>query len=95
MSQTVFRYEVPIDDQWHTHNLTGAILHVASRKRDTVEFWALSTTGAPITRSFRVFGTGQEVPNTAKWRGTALSPADPARLLPAGQFAWHLFEAVA
>jgi len=82
----VYRYTVPIDDQWHAHDLSGAILHVDCRNYDVAEFWALSTGGPPITRHFRVFGTGHTVPGSATHHGTALSPGD-------GMFVWHLFEA--
>lgn len=85
--KSVYRYQVPVDDQWHEHNLIGAILHVHCRTVDVVEFWALSTAGVPMTRSFRVFGTGQGIPDATEWRGTALSPGE--------QLVWHLFEAIA
>lgn len=42
MSRRVLRYEVPVDDQWHRVDLDvhDYIVHVASRRADTVEFWA-------------------------------------------------------
>lgn len=82
--RAVFRYGVPVDDRWHTHALTGAVLHVDCRQPDLVEVWALHTGGPGLPRVFRVFGTGQPVPPVARHVGTALA-AD-------GVLVWHLFE---
>lgn len=70
--RSVWRYEVPIDDQAHALALTGVPLCVASGAtiRD-VEFWAEHTEGAPETkRWFQVFGTGHLVPSGAVYCGT-------------------------
>lgn len=34
----VFRYEVPVDDQWHAIEFDGDIVHVAARDPGYVEF---------------------------------------------------------
>lgn len=83
---TIHRYEVPVDDQWHALELSGAILHVASRRPEVVEVWAL-VAGPEMRREFRVFGTGQPLPediDVHMYRGTALA-AD-------GRLVWHLWE---
>lgn len=54
----VYRYEVPVDDRWHVLELTGDILHVASRSPEVVEFWALANQDPPVRHRLRVFGTG-------------------------------------
>jgi hypothetical protein len=90
----VYRYEVPIDDQWHACDLSGAILHVDCRRYDAVEFWALSTDGPQIARHFRVFGTGHPVPADAVPCGSALSPHG-GFAAERGELVWHLFEAKA
>jgi hypothetical protein len=81
----ILRYEVPVDDQWHQHDLSGAVLHVASRRPEVVEVWALDGGGATYPRRFRVYGTGQ--PIDGEWRhiGTALAVE--------GVLVWHLAEA--
>lgn len=80
----IYRYEIPVDDAWHPVELPDAILHVASRRAEVVEVWALDT-GAPIAvRHFRVFGTGHPLPDEQlRHVGTALAP---------GGLVWHLME---
>jgi len=58
----IYRYEVPVDDQWHTIELSGRVLSTGCRKPGVVEFWAISGENPPYERSFRVVGTGQEIP---------------------------------
>lgn len=84
----VFRYEIPVDGEWHDLELSGQILQVASRKPDLVELWAFQGADLPRARRLQAFGTGQPLPeDTAVLHvGTALAP---------GGFVWHLFEAVA
>lgn len=80
----IFRFVVPIDDQWHELPATGPVLHVAARRFDAIEFWALAPgpDGPPAGRRFRVVGTGQPIPSDATYHGTAL----------AGGLVWHLVE---
>jgi hypothetical protein len=87
VSARIYRYTVPLDDEWHEIALSGAILHVAARQfRDTVEFWALYSDDKPDRpREFRVFGTGTGHPLTEdrmEHRGTALID----------ELVWHLME---
>jgi hypothetical protein len=82
----IYRYEVPVDGQWHDLELTGTVLHVASRQPDAVEIWALQGCDAPTGHRYQVFGTGQPLPETAMAHvGTALAP---------GGLVWHLIEAM-
>ena len=80
----VFRSTVPVDDQWHTIELGGPILHIATRGEDYVEVWFLDD---PATvahdRTFRVYGTGQ-LGVEGEHVGTAITPS--------GRLVWHLFE---
>lgn len=85
--QQIYQYEVPVDDQEHSFELTDSPSAVGCRVADKMEFWALRRTGAPVrTRIFRVFGTWQDIPEQWSWTGTAVSPD--------GTFVWHLHEAV-
>lgn len=85
MANTIYRYEVPVDDQWHELRLSGAVLHVACRRPDTVELWALHTEGPELHRAFRVFGTGQPLPpEPTRHVGTALAAE--------GRLVWHVME---
>jgi hypothetical protein len=85
VNAAIYRYEVPVDDRWHTVQLSGEILHVASRDPRAVEIWAWSTDGPSAMRTFRVFGTGQPVLDETRHVGTAIPPG--------GQLVWHLLEA--
>jgi hypothetical protein len=81
MTETIYRYEVPVDDKPHTLELSGKILHVGCRHADTVEVWALESGGQLIERTFRVVGTGQPLPDGwTRHVGTAIAPV------------WHLLE---
>lgn len=80
----IYRYEIPVDDNWHNIPLSGAILHVATRQPDRVELWALNSGGSKADRMFRVYGTGQPIPDGAVHIGTAI--------IPGGLLVWHLFE---
>lgn len=82
---TIYRYEVPVDDQWHTLELSGAILHVAARRPEVVELWAFESGGPRMRREFRVFGTGQPMPeeiDVHMHRGTALADGPRRRARP-------------
>lgn len=80
---SVYRYEVPVDDRWHTHFLSGAVLHVGGRRVDTVEIWVLNSGGPELRREFRAFGTGQPLPSDCgRHVGTIVHH----------QLVWHLFE---
>ncbi|WP_435111896.1 DUF7352 domain-containing protein [Nocardiopsis synnemataformans] len=84
---TIFRYEVPVDDRWHTLRLSGEILHVAARRANAVELWAMSTDDGRdgVDREFRVVGTGLLLPEGRHtYRGTAI--------VPGGLLVWHLLE---
>lgn len=85
----VLRYEVPVDDEWHTITLRSTILCVASRDPRVVELWAVDSDGAEPERpyEYRVFGTGHLLPfrigDPAEHVGTAITAG--------GSLVWHLF----
>lgn len=95
MTRRMLRYQVPADDEWHTVELkAGASVFIAAhseRGPDRVDFWAegdLDENFAPAgplePRKFRVFGTGQPLPDGVVWRAT--TARSPEGLV------WHLME---
>jgi hypothetical protein len=84
--KAIHRYEVPVDDRWHTLNLSGEVLHVASRRPDVVEVWAVADTdGRSHPRRFCAFGTGQPLPEEpVRYVGSAFAAN--------GALVWHLME---
>ncbi|MGW6790012.1 DUF7352 domain-containing protein [Streptomyces chartreusis] len=75
----IFKYVVPVDDQWHRIE-SGHALHVAAQGTATVCFWAMHGDGNALTWEYRVIGTGQPLPDEASYVGTVVvSP-----------FVWHL-----
>lgn len=84
----IFRYEVPVDDRWHTLRFPGLVLAVAARDPDVVELWTVvSSSNGEIERQFRAFGTGHPLPpEPMRHVGTTLSAS--------GRLVWHLFERV-
>jgi hypothetical protein len=83
--RTIFRYVIPVDDEWHSVKMTGLPVHIANgRTPDEVEFWAAHDDSQPSTESrFRVFGTGHPLPDRAVYVGTA--PRTQEGLV------WHLY----
>lgn len=86
----MFKYTVPVDDQEHVIEMSALqpVLHVAAVGPGTtlqrkVNFWAGNTDQYPAEeRTFRVFGTGQPIPDDWSYWGTTLD----------GSLVWHLFE---
>ncbi len=83
----IYRYEVPVDGQWHDVKLTDSIKHVAARQPNAVEFWAHHFPDVePTVRRFRVYGTGEPILGSERvaYQGTAI--------VPGGALVWHLME---
>lgn len=81
----ILRYEVTVDDEWHTIRLQGDVVHVAARLPDVVEVWAEHHGNRmfEIDRRFRAYGIGH--PDVEGVHvGTAIA-AD-------GALVWHLRE---
>ena len=87
MSQArIFRFEVPVDDQWHPLDVPDplTVTRIGCRRRDVVEFWAVAH-GQTWPRQFLVVGTGQPFDlNRDIVHGTAVAPE--------GDLVWHLLE---
>jgi hypothetical protein len=85
MSRVVWKYAVPIDDQWWPLPEGGQVVAAALGKTpEEVTVWVLQHKDVlpASARKVRVFGTGHDVPDGALYRGTVF----------AGVFVWHLFE---
>lgn len=82
MTNRIFRYEVPVDGQWHALLGHANPLHVACRNNGIVEFWAWERSLDRYPIEYRVYGTGESVDDLCDYLGTALSPN--------GQLVWHL-----
>jgi hypothetical protein len=80
----ILRIEVPVDDEWHIARVPSTpILHVNCRQANLVEFWIREAeTSAEGVTAFRVYGTGQPTPASARYEGTAIAPG--------GRLVWHL-----
>ena len=89
MTTRIYRYEVPVDDGWYPIRC-GPPLHVGCRRAGIIEFWAhpLPEDQPVPMRSYRVYGTGQEMPSHGiTYCGTALTPG--------GIYVWHLVSKLA
>lgn len=88
MTRRIFRYEIPVDDKNHDVRLsdTANVLKVGARSVSAVEFWAEHNDARPeMVRTFRVFGTGQAVPDGYRHVGTP----EPVY---GGALVFHLYE---
>lgn len=87
MTQRIYRYEIEVDDQPHSFELTGGdpVRVEATPDSRIVQFWAVSDeTVPPRKRTFQVVGTGHPLPTGARWRGTTSRTP--------GGLVWHLVE---
>lgn len=82
MSNRIFRYEVPVDDQWHVITGTSDPLSVGCRNPGIVEFWAWERPDVTMHTEYRVVGTGQPIDGPMSHQGTAIAPG--------GHLVWHL-----
>lgn len=58
----IFKYSVPVDDEWHNVELSGKIVHVDSLEYGVIHFWAYHSEGFDGVRRFKAFRTGEELP---------------------------------
>jgi len=88
MSREIYKYRVPVKDVWHDVAMPShaTIVHVACQDTPgVVSLWAeIENESASVTRSFRIYGTGQSIPDDTDYVGTALD----------GMFVWHVYENV-
>lgn len=88
----IHRAELPIDDRPHGIDLTGEILHTASRRPGALDVWYQARPAGmdPMRRSFQIVGTGQPIPAHlglylhSTHAGTAITPD--------GALVWHVLE---
>jgi hypothetical protein len=86
VTRVIYKYPVPVDDQWHEVLTPGpsVIVHVDCQGAfGTVNLWAevdIDAAGS-LTRKMRAFATGQAIPDGIYYVGTAL----------AGPFVWHVY----
>ena len=85
--RTIYRYEVPVDDEPTTLKVpavTGQPLLVAARTPGTVEVWFEVDTHhrEQALMTFRVIGTGHPAPEGGTWVGSTLAPLG---------LVWHLW----
>lgn len=82
----ILRFEVLVDDQWHSIQLPGPIVHVAARLPDAVEVWATTDGFGAQEVDLMVVGTGQPYPAGGQvcHVGTAI--------VPGGALVWHLMQ---
>lgn len=90
--RTIYRYEIPVNDQWHRVAMTGDIVHVAARELGVVEVWAFAGDHGTVVMDLRVFGTGQEIP--AGHDGNPLRHVGTAPVRNSG-LVWHLLQRMA
>ena len=89
MSKSIYKYSVAIDGTDHYIDLPpeSAVVHVDVQTAPyaQVTFWAEVSLPADtdVTRVFRVFGTGYEIPDDYEYVGTTLGDRP---------LVWHLFE---
>lgn len=90
-NRTVYRYEVDVDNKDHEIEITGTLVQVGVKDNPAkVHFWTLAidqgSDSVFETKTYRVFGTGQSVPEQYQYVGSANYVN--YRLV------WHLFEKV-
>lgn len=101
----IWKYEIPIDNEWHSLEISAHIYHIACQNAGTLELWALNE-GPLVTRTFKAFGTGHEFDldvvemqyiGTALYHFLRMPKANPQLgdwTIPLVEhpYVWHLFE---
>lgn len=81
--QTVFKYDIPHEDECQIDMPAGAELLSVGCQIDGLKLWARVDPRAPFeTRVFKLRGTGHEIEESCAYVGTMFE----------GPFVWHLFE---
>lgn len=80
----VLKFTLPVDDNVHTINMpdSGTILLGVQQRLDVVCLWEIDGGRPWRCRRLRVFGTGQPIPDDARYVGSTQ----------AGPLVWHVFE---
>lgn len=78
----IYKHEIPVNDKWHSIPMSGDVLHVGSQQTSKVHVWALHDDESDVMREFMVIGTGQEIPEGARYVGSTTDFG--------GFFVWHL-----
>jgi hypothetical protein len=82
MSKRVLKWDVPVNDQYHYIG-SGQVAHVqCQRETAVVQVWTVEKDVIEPGRLVRVFGTGQEVPDSLVFLGTTM---------PNPHLVWHVF----
>lgn len=86
MTRVIYKYAVPVDDEWHEVSMPGPsrVVYVnCPQSFEIVNLWAeVDIEGVGDSRRrMRVFGTGQAIPDGASYVGSTL----------AGPLVWHVY----
>ena len=83
----MYRYEMGTGGR-HAFTLSGDPVAVAAKTPDLIEFWAENNGSSQRpARIYQVFGTGDPLPEGARWIGTCARVSGLASGL-----VWHLYE---
>ena len=80
MSERIFRFEVPVDNQWHRLPAQYT-LSVGSRIPGVVEFWCRETDNNDM--EYRVYGTGHPIECEFLYEGSVYDAST-------NSLVWHL-----
>ncbi|MEV6614259.1 hypothetical protein AB0N31_10625 [Streptomyces sp. NPDC051051] len=92
MTRRMLRHRIFVTGEPQVRNIHSDPLHVAAERLGVsedaphvVDFWAEGSLEEPgADRTFLVVGTGQPIPDGARWWGTTARTADG--------LVWHLYE---
>jgi hypothetical protein len=81
----IHKYQIPVDGNLHSIDITGPVIHVEAASDTLVNMWAISgLVSIPEKVHYCVVSTGNELPKNAVHVGTTSRT-------PNG-FVWHLIE---
>lgn len=79
--RVVWKYALAIGPE-QTIAFAGRIVHAAVQDSFPMLWVEVDRAGTPVARTFRIFGTGQTIPDGWEHRGTVQDPP----------FVWHVYE---
>ncbi len=83
-TKQVLRYEIPVDLHTHSIEFRGPVLHYAIKPGDRmISVWAEHNPSEnSLTRMYKVYGTGEDIPAYLRWHATCVSEDG---------FVWHVY----
>ena len=84
----ILKFDIPIDDQWHTIGVGTGVVHTGHQREGFVTVWFVQhDPERQNIETYRVYGTGQDI---ELYVGFTTYPKYVATVQAPGGLVWHL-----